>query len=142
MNIKNILIAGGGMMGKNIAFVFTSNPDYQISVYDIYPTDVAGGIRKNCAQLIEKGVITAEELEQAVKAMRQEAEEPKELTLDEMDKAAGGVWWTGEDAPDGHEMGCAISWHHYTYQKENNIWCNMSYYCDGKHQEAPNWMDV
>ncbi len=64
MSIKNILIAGGGMMGKNIAFVFTSNPDYQISVYDIYPTDVCGGIRKNCAQLLEKGVITAEELEQ------------------------------------------------------------------------------
>ena len=64
MSIKNILIAGGGMMGKNIAFVFTSNPDYQISVYDLYPTDVPGGIRKNCAQLIEKGVITAEELEQ------------------------------------------------------------------------------
>ena len=86
--------------------------------------------------------VTAEELEQAVKAMRQEAEEPKELTLDEMDKAAGGVWWTGEDAPDGHEMGCAISWHHYMYQKENNIWCNLAYYCNGKHQEAPNWMDV
>ena len=86
--------------------------------------------------------VTAEELEQAVKAMRQEAEEPKELTLDEMDKAAGGVWWTGEDAPDGHEMGCAISWHHYTYQKENNIWCNLAYYCNGKHQEAPNWMNV
>ncbi len=64
MNIKNILIAGGGMMGKNIAFVFTSNPEYQISVYDIYPTDVCGGIRKNCAQLIEKGVITEAELEQ------------------------------------------------------------------------------
>ena len=64
MNIKNILIAGGGMMGKNIAFVFTANPDYQISVYDLYPTDVYAGIRKNCAQLIEKGVITAEELEQ------------------------------------------------------------------------------
>ena len=64
MNIKNVLIAGGGMMGKNIAFVFTANPDYQISVYDLYPTDVPGGIRKNCAQLIEKGVITAEELEQ------------------------------------------------------------------------------
>ncbi len=64
MNIKNVLIAGGGMMGKNIAFVFTSNPDYQISVYDIYPTDVCGGIRKNCAQLIEKGVLTAQELEE------------------------------------------------------------------------------
>ena len=64
MSIKNILIAGGGMMGKNIAFVFTSNPAYQISVYDIYPTDVCAGIRKNCAQLIEKGVLTAEDLEQ------------------------------------------------------------------------------
>ena len=63
MNIKNILVAGGGMMGKNIAFVFTSNPDYQISVYDLYPTDVPGGIRKNCAQLIEKGVLTSAELE-------------------------------------------------------------------------------
>ena len=63
MNIKNILIAGGGMMGKNIAFVFTSNPDYQISVYDLYPTDVPGGIRKNCAQLIEKGVLTEAELD-------------------------------------------------------------------------------
>ena len=26
MEIKNILICGGGMMGKNIAFVFASNP--------------------------------------------------------------------------------------------------------------------
>ena len=85
---------------------------------------------------------TAEELEQAVKAMRQEAGEPKELTPDELDKAAGGTWWTGEDAPDGHEMGCAISWHHYMYQKENNIWCNLAYYCNGEHQQAPNWMDV
>lgn len=25
-NIKNILICGAGMMGKNIAFVLTSNP--------------------------------------------------------------------------------------------------------------------
>ena len=33
--IKNILIAGGGMMGKNIAFVFTKNPAYQVGVYDM-----------------------------------------------------------------------------------------------------------
>ena len=63
MEIKNILIAGGGMMGKNIAYVFASNPAYQISVYDLYQTDVFGGIRKNCAQLLDKGVITEEELE-------------------------------------------------------------------------------
>ena len=62
MNIKNILIAGGGMMGKNIAYVFASNPAYQITVYDLYQTDVFGGIRKNCAQLLDKGVITEEEL--------------------------------------------------------------------------------
>ena len=63
MTIRNILIAGGGMMGKNIAYVFSSNPDYQIAVYDIYETDVAGGIRKNCAQLLEKGVISEAELD-------------------------------------------------------------------------------
>ena len=62
MEIKNILIAGGGMMGKNIAYVFASNPAYAVTVYDLYPTDVEGGIRKNCAQLLEKGVITEEEL--------------------------------------------------------------------------------
>lgn len=62
MNIKNILIAGGGMMGKNIAYVFASNPAYQITVYDLYQTDVFGGIRKNCAQLLDKGVITEAEL--------------------------------------------------------------------------------
>jgi len=63
MEIKNILIAGGGMMGKNIAYVFASNPAYRVAVYDLYPTDVFGGIRKNCAQLLEKGCITSEELE-------------------------------------------------------------------------------
>lgn len=63
MEIKNILIAGGGMMGKNIALVFSSNPAYQVAVYDIYPTDVPGGIRKNCAQLLEKGVMSESELE-------------------------------------------------------------------------------
>ena len=63
MAIQNILIAGGGMMGKNIAYVFASNPDYRVAVYDIFETDVAGGIRKNCAQLLDKGVITEAELE-------------------------------------------------------------------------------
>ena len=62
MPIKNILIAGGGMMGKNIAFVFTSNPEFQVAVYDLYQTDVYAGIRTNCAQLLEKGIITEQEL--------------------------------------------------------------------------------
>ena len=61
-NIKNILICGGGLMGKNIAFVMTQNPAFQVSVYDLYPTDVFAGIRTSTKQLVERGVITEEEL--------------------------------------------------------------------------------
>ena len=63
MEIKNILICGAGMMGKNIAFVFASNPEYNIALYDMYNTDVYAGIRTNTKQLVEKGVMTEAELE-------------------------------------------------------------------------------
>ena len=63
MDIKNILICGGGMMGKNIAFVFASNPDYRIGVYDLYPTDVYAGIRTNTRQLVDHGVMTDADVE-------------------------------------------------------------------------------
>ncbi len=62
--IKNILICGAGMMGKNIAFVMASNPVYQVTLYDIYPNDVAAGIRTNTKQLVDKGVLTEAELEE------------------------------------------------------------------------------
>lgn len=62
--IKNILICGAGMMGKNIAFVMASNPEFQIALYDIYPTDAAAGIRTNTKQLIEKEVLTQAELDE------------------------------------------------------------------------------
>ena len=60
--IKNILICGAGMMGKNIGYVFASNPDFQVGLYDLYPTDVEAGIRTNTKQLLDKGVITEQEL--------------------------------------------------------------------------------
>ncbi len=60
--IKNILIAGAGMMGKNIGFVFSSNPAYSIALYDLYPTDVEAGIRTNTRQLVDKGILTEAEL--------------------------------------------------------------------------------
>ncbi len=63
-DIRRILIAGGGMMGKNIAFVFTSKPEYMVSVYDMYEVDVREGIRKNTAELVRRGIISAEELEE------------------------------------------------------------------------------
>ena len=62
-DIRRILIVGGGLMGKNIAFVFSAEPAYEITVYDMYPVDVPGGIRTSCAQLVEKGVLAPEELE-------------------------------------------------------------------------------
>ena len=57
-NIRNILICGAGMMGKNIGYVFASNPDFRVGMYDLYPTDVEAGIRTNTKQLLDKGVIT------------------------------------------------------------------------------------
>ena len=49
-------------MGKNIAFVMSSCPDYQVALYDLYDTDVEAGIRTNTAQLVERGVLTESEL--------------------------------------------------------------------------------
>ena len=60
--IKNILICGAGMMGKNIGYVVASNPSFQVGMYDLYPTDVEAGIRTNTRQLLDKGVITEQEL--------------------------------------------------------------------------------
>ena len=61
-NIKNVLIMGGGLMGKNIAFVVSSVKDYEITIYDINEVDVPAGIRQSTKQLVEKGIVTEEEL--------------------------------------------------------------------------------
>ena len=62
-NIKYILICGAGLMGKNLAYVMASNPEFEVGVYDLYETDVPGGIRSNTKQLVAKGAVTAEEVE-------------------------------------------------------------------------------
>lgn len=62
--IKNILICGAGMMGKNIAFVFAGNPAFSVTLYDLYETDVCAGIRTNTKQLVDKGVLPVEDLEE------------------------------------------------------------------------------
>ena len=62
--IKNVLICGGGMMGKNIAYVMSANPEYQITIYDLYETDVYSAIRTNTAELVKVGAVTEEDLEQ------------------------------------------------------------------------------
>jgi len=61
-DIKNILIAGGGMMGKNIAFVMTANPEYNVTVYNPRPKDIETDIRINTKQLMERGHLSEKEL--------------------------------------------------------------------------------
>lgn len=61
-NIKNVLIMGGGMMGKNIAFVVSSVKDYETTIYDINDVDVEAGIRESTKQLVEKEIVTEEDL--------------------------------------------------------------------------------
>ena len=76
--------------------------------------------------------VTAEEMIAAEKEFRTEKAKKTKLSVDELDAVAGGAVWQGEDAPDGHELGCGVSYHDYDYQKENNIWCHESYYCSGE----------
>jgi 3-hydroxybutyryl-CoA dehydrogenase len=65
--IKDIVVCGAGLMGKNIALVFASNPAFSITLYDLKQTDVYDGIRMNCKQLINKGLMTAADLEGRLK---------------------------------------------------------------------------
>ena len=62
MEIKNILVVGGGMMGKNIAWVLSAG-DYAITVHDVREVDIRAGIRESTAALMARGVLTGGELE-------------------------------------------------------------------------------
>ncbi len=61
-NIKNVLVMGGGLMGKSIAFVASSVKEHQVTVYDINQVDVDAGIRTITKQLVDKDIISEEEL--------------------------------------------------------------------------------
>ena len=63
-SIKNVLICGGGLMGSNIAFVVSSVKDYDITVYDKFPVDIVSKIHASTKQLVDKGIVLPEELEE------------------------------------------------------------------------------
>ena len=78
--------------------------------------------------------MTADELIEAEKEFRKELAEKndaqaKKISLDDLDSVAGGTCWEGEDAPDGHEMGCNVCYHYYDYSKETGNWCKNKYFC-------------
>lgn len=76
--------------------------------------------------------ITEEELISAEEELRaqskQNSAEVVELDLEDMDKAAGGSFWRGDIASDGHELGCAIFYHDYEYSKETKEWCTNDFH--------------
>jgi 3-hydroxybutyryl-CoA dehydrogenase len=67
LGIKNILICGAGLMGKNIALVFASNSDFLITLYDCKEVEIHNSIRANCRQMIDKGLLSAHDLEERLK---------------------------------------------------------------------------
>lgn len=73
----------------------------------------------------EAELIEAEKEERAAQAENTD----EKLSLDDLDAVAGGVLWCDEEAPDGHEINCIISYHGESWCEENDTWCTHSYYC-------------
>ncbi len=73
--------------------------------------------------------VTAEEMTEAEKEFRAEKAKKTRLSAEELDAVAGGGLWFGEAAPDGHELGCVLSYHIKDYQETYNIWCNKEWFC-------------
>ena len=90
------------------------------------------------AELTKKAVeagydVTEDELIEVEKEQRaaQAEKTDEKLSLDDLDAVAGGMYWTGEDAPDGHEMGCFWSYYGHTDCSSRGWWCKWDYYCTG-----------
>ena len=49
------------------------------------------------------------------------------LTPEETEAIGGGEMWFGDNASDGHELGCAIAYHGRGYEEK----CKETYYCNG-----------
>lgn len=60
--IKNVVICGAGMMGNMIALVFSSNPDFNVTVWNRREKPCKEVVKQNLEQLRDKGVITDQEI--------------------------------------------------------------------------------
>ena len=87
-------------------------------------------------ELVKKAVeagydVTLEELEAAEKEIKAElASKNDELSADELEAAAGGHLWKADEASDGHELICAISYHKAGWIIEHNEYCKSYLYND------------
>ncbi len=69
-DIKKFLVCGGGMMGSAIAQILAAMDDAQVTVYDVYPVDVAAKVRNNTKLLVEKEIMTEEKVEEIISKIR------------------------------------------------------------------------
>lgn len=77
--------------------------------------------------------ITEDDLNTAIMEFKEERAKQLELEslpADKLDRVAGGMFFDGEDAPDGHEMGCLISYHGDKWQEKNKTYCQKQNLCD------------
>lgn len=65
-DIKKILICGGGMMGSAIAQVLAGLDGVSITVYDKFPVDIESKIRNNMKLLVEKEIVTEQDVDKIV----------------------------------------------------------------------------
>lgn len=65
--LKNLLIVGGGLMGKGVAHVLSALGGVNIAVYDIAYNDFLEGLKGTFSQLVAHGVYTAEEAQRRVR---------------------------------------------------------------------------
>ena len=74
--------------------------------------------------------VTAGEMIEAEHEYRAElAAKTDELSADELESAAGGIFWLGDERPDGTEFGCFSCNLGYDDQRDRDEWCSSSFYC-------------
>ena len=93
------------------------------------------------AEIVKKAVeagydVTLEELTEAEREYKAEmAKRADELSADELEGAAGGIFWSSEENKDGKEFNCIYCNLNEEYQVDNKEWCNKVYTCEQNYKD-------
>ena len=80
--------------------------------------------------------VTLEELTEAEREYKAEmAKRADELSADELEGAAGGIFWSSEENKDGKEFNCIYCNLNEEYQVDNKEWCNKVYTCEQNYKD-------
>lgn len=91
--------------------------------------------------------VTKEEILTAEKEIKSQISKSSDesieiLSADKFEEVVGG-WFDLEEAPDGHDIGCVLTYHGEGWCRDNNTYCRNTYFCNGsryggKTCEGPN----